>query len=54
MTDDEKQSMLAEKLDNILSRLILARRERDTQMIKKYKTEAKRILAEIEIFVTDL
>jgi hypothetical protein len=54
MTYDEQHSLLAEKLDNVTSRLILASREKETSKIKLCKSEAKRLLLEYETFISDI
>ena len=54
MTDDERHSVLAEKLDNATSRLILASRERDAETINKCKMEVKRLLLDYETFISDI
>jgi hypothetical protein len=54
MTPDEQHSILAEKLDNATSRLILASRENDTNTVRKCKIEAKRLLMEYETFISDI
>ena len=54
MASDEKRAILGEKLDNILSRLIVSSNEDNAQQINQCKTEAKRLLMEIETFIFDL
>jgi hypothetical protein len=53
MTADEQQSVLAEKLDNVTSRLILASRNKDSRMIKQCKNEAQRVLMDYGTFISD-
>ncbi len=54
MTYDEKRAVLGEQLDNILSRLIVYSKEDNTRQINQCKIEAKRLLMEIETFISDL
>jgi hypothetical protein len=54
MTPDEQHSILAEKLDNATSRLILASRENDMNTVRLCKIEAKRLLMEYETFISDI